>query len=195
MNAAPQPRAKFTDNEYWMYVCLAISMLLLGGAANVVYATMTKVGWQASQGFPFLYFILAAASLVFVRLAKLAKSVTPPPASVGGILGLVAIVGAALSFDFGILVINPGFWIALSSGVVTFFSLFVGWRSDAAGIRMDGEIKDLQAEIYVKNEVIDALNENTPRGKKAAVLLTAATAVGFLGFIGGRFQQHDGGQR
>ncbi|TQS88911.1 hypothetical protein EU811_20400 [Arthrobacter sp. TS-15] len=148
-----------------------------------------------SQGFPAGYYVLAITSLALVGLAKLGKPTNAPKITLGALLGLMAIVIAVLSFDFQSLVLTPPFWITLVGGIVTYVSLFIGWRSDAAEKRLRTEVADLEAEVQIKAEVIAALEGKSPSLRGIAVLLAGVISVNLLGAATKRFYNRDGGQK
>lgn len=201
MSAPNRILARITHTVAWTYVCLSVSIVFLGLAFQVVYATVTSDKWQMSQGFPVGYYIMAILSLVLVGLAKLGKPANAPKVTIGALLSLLAIVLAMLSFDFQSLVITPRFWIAppfwitLVGGLVSYISLFFGWRSDAAEKKLQTKIKGLEAEIQVRDEVIEALEGKFPSPREVAVLIAAAISVSLLGVATERFYKRYGGQR
>jgi hypothetical protein len=195
MSAPTRTLAKIKDTVAWTYACLSLSMVSLGCAFQIVYTTVANDDWQMSQGFPAGYYVLAIISLAFVGLAKLGKPTNAPKVTIGALLGLMAIVIAMLSFDFQSLILTPPFWITLVGGIVTYISLFIGWRSDAAEKRLRTKVADLEAEVQIKDEAIAALQGKSPSLKGFAVLLAGVISVTLLGAAAKRFDNRDGGQK
>ena len=195
MTSVKRLGAKITGTAAWTYGWLSLSMIALGIAAQRVFATIFSTGWDLSQGFPTSYWIFAFTSLGFVGLAKLGGREHAPSVSRGALLGLIAVVAGVLSFNIDSLVFDPPFWAAVVGGIITFISLFVGWRGDASEKKLKAEIKELEAKIQVKDEVIEALEGKFPSARQVVAVAGIALSLAFLGLVVGRSDKVDGGRQ
>jgi energy-converting hydrogenase Eha subunit A len=169
-----------------------LSITLFGAWAWVVYVTLSEPGWNVSMGFPAPYYVTAIGSGVFALLAKLGKPAYSPKANVASVLGLIAVVIGSLSFGSGSISITQSFWITVVGLVVTLLTLPLGWGSDATLAAQTGVIKNLEAELLVKNEVIEALWIRSPKPEPILGLVVSAVFIAWLGAVAQKTQSKKG---